>query len=110
MKIQTVSPQTHIIFTHNSLGTFGDPSKRHYARPMPVRQGEQLSFQLQPGPGIGENLMPYQDLNIPRYNTDDELVQRLKMHLNKVDLKTQAKDECPRNITLEQYWSESQGR
>jgi hypothetical protein len=32
------------------------------------------------------------------------------MHLKKIDLKAKSKNVCQRNITLEKYWNESQGR
>ncbi|KAI6177679.1 Fam20C domain-containing protein [Aphelenchoides bicaudatus] len=86
-----------------------NPSQRHYARPMPFRQGEQLNFQPQPGPAAGKDMLSYKELNIPRH-LDDELVQRLQLHLKSLDLKKMAKETCQRNVSLEQFWSESQGR
>ncbi|KAI6235183.1 Fam20C domain-containing protein [Aphelenchoides besseyi] len=84
-------------------------NQKRYARPMPIRAGEQLSFQPQPPPNLDAQYVPYHELNIPRFK-DEEMIQRLNMHLRDLDLKSMARSVCDRNVTLEKFWSETQGR
>uniref|UniRef100_A0A7E4V719 Fam20C domain-containing protein n=1 Tax=Panagrellus redivivus TaxID=6233 RepID=A0A7E4V719_PANRE len=66
------------------------------------RPGEQLAFQSQPGP-VHNDRVRYQDLGVDR-QVDQEVVERIQMHLSRSDLVTQTLSECAVNETLEQYW------
>uniref|UniRef100_A0A183CF71 Fam20C domain-containing protein n=1 Tax=Globodera pallida TaxID=36090 RepID=A0A183CF71_GLOPA len=70
--------------------------------------GEQLPFQPQPPPVSNSGPVKYADLNIGR-NIDQELVDRIKAHLRRSPIVNRG-PECRKNVTLAEYWMETQGR
>ncbi|KAH7732197.1 Protein FAM20C precursor [Aphelenchoides avenae] len=87
-------------------------SEKNVPRPavvIPPRPGEQLAFQPQPPPQLGAGLVPYSELGIDR-KIDRDLVDQIAKHIGNFDLKARNREECLKNITLEQYWQTTQGR
>lgn len=76
---------------------------------MPPHPGEQLSFQPQVPPVLNAKSVKYSDLNVDR-KKDKQLIDRIQHHLKDFDLKSLFSQECKKNVTLAEYWLDSQNR
>uniref|UniRef100_A0A915EJ57 Uncharacterized protein n=1 Tax=Ditylenchus dipsaci TaxID=166011 RepID=A0A915EJ57_9BILA len=92
------------------VGNKGVYEDNHHPRDLQIhRPGEQIAFQPQVAPVLHARPIDYSDLNVDR-QVDKELVERIQMHLKNVDLKSMLGRECKKNVTLEDFWLETQSR
>ncbi|KAI6240115.1 hypothetical protein M3Y99_00497300 [Aphelenchoides fujianensis] len=105
--------------SEESGGSTGLSRKDHHSNDfVPMQNGKHRSdtrarCPCDPASSSTSNRSPVQaqepQTHVPRPQ-DKELIERLQMHLRGLNLKAMARSVCERNVTLEQFWSETQGR